>query len=124
MTKKNDFTEKRKCKRFKAQQGAFAVLRPGYNMLGQIKDIGKDGLAFFYNTCGETLAGSFELDIFFIEEDFYLKKIPVKTVNDYKVENKVSLGVLPMKQLCMQFGELNSNQKLLLDFFIKKYTCK
>ena len=124
MTKKYDFDEKRNFKRFKAQKGAFAALRPDYNILGQIKDISKGGLAFFYNASGGNTTGSFEVDLFFIENDFYLNKLPVKTVFDFKVEDKVSLSSLPIKQLSMQFGKMNYNQKMLLDFFLKKYTLR
>jgi hypothetical protein len=97
-------------------------LRPDYNVLGQIKDISKGGLSFCYNACGSNPTGSFEVDIFFIEKDFSLKKIPAKTVLDCKVKDKVSSSSLPMKQLSMQFGKMNPKQKLLLDFFLKKYT--
>ena len=122
MTNKKGFIERRKHKRFKAKTGAFAVLRPDYNVLGQIKDISKGGLAFCYNACGGNTTGSFEVDIFFIEKDFYLKKLPAKTVLDCKAEDKVSSSSLPMKQLSMQFGKISPHQKLLLDFFIEKYT--
>ncbi len=45
--------ERRKHKRFKVKQGAFAVASPDYNKLGQIKDISEGGLAFQFIEDGE-----------------------------------------------------------------------
>jgi hypothetical protein len=128
MTNKKDLIERRKHKRFKARQGAFAVLTSDYNKLGQIKDIGKGGLSFFYVAGGEQTDRFSEIEIFLIGDeigdDFYLKKIPVRTVVDFEVDNKVSFSSLPMRQLSMYFEKLTSGQIFLLNYFLQKYTHK
>jgi len=124
MRNKKEFIERRKHKRFKVKGGAFAVSTTDCKKLGQIKDIGKGGLAFQFIENDEPAKGSIEIEIFSTAGDFYLKKLPVKTVLDFKVDNSVSSDSMPMRQWSMQFGELNYFQKLLLDFFLQKYTCK
>ena len=124
MTKRKVFTEKRKHKRFKVKRGAFAVSAPDYNKLGQITDISKDGLAFQYIENGQQTKGLVEVEIFSTVDDFYLKKLPIRTALDFEANKTVSLNSMPIRQLNIQFGKLNHNQKLLLDYFLQKYTHK
>ena len=124
MRNKEELIERRKHKRFKVKGGAFAVSTPDYKNLGQIKDISKGGLAFQFIENSEQTKGSIEIEIFSTVGDFYLKKLPVRTVLDFEVDNTVSSNSMPMRQWSMQFGKLNHLQKLLLDFFLQKYTCK
>lgn len=124
MRNKKEFIERRKHKRFKVKGGAFAVSTTDCKNLGQIKDISKGGLAFQFIENGEQAKGSIEIEIFSTVGDFYLKKLPAKTVLDFEVDNTVSSHSMPMRQWSIQFGELNYFQKLLLDFFLQKYTCK
>jgi hypothetical protein len=73
MISENNNGDRRKCKRFKARNGAFAVLMPAGNKLGQIKNISISGLAFNYV---ETWEGSGneenpnELKLFLADRDF------------------------------------------------------
>ena len=122
MKNKRVSNERRKHKRFKVKQGAFAVASPEYNKLGQIKDISEGGIAFQFIEDGEQTKDSHELEIFSNVDDFYIKKIPVKTVLDFELENTISSDSTPMRQVCMKFGKLNYPQRLLLGFFIQKYT--
>ena len=126
MTNKKDLIERRKHKRFKAKKGAFAVLTSDYNKLGQIKDIGKGGLSFFYVASGELTDRFSQIEIFLIGDeigdDFHIKKIPVRIVVDFEVDNKVYFSSLPMRQLSMHFEKLTSSQILLLNDFLRKYT--
>lgn len=122
MTIRNGFMERRKHKRFKVKGGAFAVSAPDYNKLGQIKDISKSGFAFQYIENGEQTKDSVEVEIFLTGDDFYLKKLPVRTVTDFEVDNPVASNSMPMRQLNLQFGKLNYPQKLLLDYFLQRYT--
>ena len=124
MKNKREFIERRKHKRFKVKGGAFAVSTTDCKNLGQIKDISKGGLAFQFIENGEPAKGSIEIEIFSTAGDFYLKKLPVKTVLDSEIDNTVSSHSMPMRQWRMQFGKLNYFQELLLDFFLQKYTFK
>ncbi|MGD9334503.1 MAG: PilZ domain-containing protein [Desulfobacterales bacterium] len=124
MKNKEGLIERRKHKRFKVREGAFAVLRSDYNKLGQIKDISEGGLAFQFLEDGKQTKDSLEVEIFSTLDDFYMKKLPVRTVLDFELDNPVASNSTPMRQLSMKFGKLNHPQKLLLGFFIQKYTYK
>jgi hypothetical protein len=124
MKNKEGLIERRKYKRFKVKGGAFAVATTDYNKLGQIKNISEGGFAFQFIQDGEQTKDSLEVEIFSTVDDFYIKKIPVRTVMDSELDNTVSSNSTPMRQLSMKFGKLNHPQKLLLSFFIQKYTYK
>jgi hypothetical protein len=58
MTNKTGFIERRKQKRFKGKEKAFATLNSDCDKKGQINDISKDGLSFLYFGDGEESNGS------------------------------------------------------------------
>jgi len=122
MLNREDFTERRKHKRFKAREGAFALIGSDNTNWGQIKDISKGGLAFQYITRGKQLNGSAEMDIFLADDSFYLKKVPVRTVADFEVNNKMSLSSLPLRQRNMEFGEMKPIQIFQLYYFLQHHT--
>ena len=123
MTTKNDLVERRKHKRFKAKEGAFAALTSD-NKMGQINDISRSGLTFQYIGHDESSSGSTEVEIFSAVADFYLKKVPVKSVMDIQVDGNIPFSSVPMKQLRIQFGRMTPIQSGLLDYFLQNYTLK
>jgi hypothetical protein len=122
MRNKEGLIEKRKHQRYKVKEKAFAISSPDYKNLGQIRDISKGGLSCQFIENGEQTKNSNEIEIFSAVGDFYLKKLPVRTVLDFEIDNTVSFNSMPMRQWSMQFGKLNYLQRLLLDFFLQKYT--
>ena len=122
MAKRNGSPERRKHKRLKVKEGSIAISIPDSKKLGQIKDISKGGLAFQYLGSVEQAKNSVEVEILSIADDFYLRKLPVRTVLDVEINNPVSLSLLPKRQLSMQFGKLNHYQKELLNHFLQRYT--
>ena len=122
MSKKDYFRERRKHKRFKVKKGFLAVSIPDFKKLGQIKDISKGGLSFQYIDDVEQAKDSVEVEILSIVDDFYLRKLPVRTVLDVEINNPVSMSLLPKRQLSMKFGKLNHYQKELLNHFLQRYT--
>lgn len=114
--------ERRKHRRFRAQEGAFAVLRPQCAKLGQIIDISRTGLAFCYVVTGAKGNHAGEVDIFLAGDGFCLERIPIKTVWDHRVHKKFSNGSLPMRRCGVQFGELTPHQLSELDYFIQNHT--
>ena len=120
--KRRELAERRRHKRFQAQEGAFAVVRPESTKLGQIIDISQGGLAFRYTVTGTQANGAVELDIFLTGDGFCLEKMPFKTVSDRKVSKKFSNGFLPMRRCGVQFGELTGIQITQLDYFIQNHT--
>jgi hypothetical protein len=113
--------DRRKHKRFKAKEGVFALLTSD-NKMGQIKDISRSGLTFQYIGHDEPLSGSTEMEIFSTIYDFYLKKVPVKSVVDIEVDDDIPFSSVSMKQLRIQFGEMTRIQLRLLGYLLQRYT--
>lgn len=117
--------EQRKYIRFSVQDNAFAALRGGFDKVGKVNDISKNGLAFSYLIEG-IKAGSdrdySEVDIFLSKDRFHLEKVPCKIVYDIQ-DPKLDKNYSMIKCRCgLQFGELNNSQSELLELFLKNYT--
>ncbi|MFC1516889.1 hypothetical protein ACFL7E_09070 [Thermodesulfobacteriota bacterium] len=123
MAKRKKIIERRRQDRFKVKDGFFAALT-SENKIGQINEIGKRGLTFQYVDNGTSVKTSAQIDIFSTSYDFYLRNMPVKSIVDFEIDSTVPLSSLPMKQVNVQFGKMSSTQKMLLDFFLQKYTLK
>ncbi|UCB47870.1 MAG: PilZ domain-containing protein [Deltaproteobacteria bacterium] len=117
-----ELAERRKNKRFLAQEGAFAVIGPEFTKLGQIMNISRGGFAFRYIVTGSQGIGAAEADIFLAGDGFYLEKIPIKPIWDLKVPKKLSNGSLPMRRCGVQFRELTRHQRAQLEYFIQNHT--
>jgi hypothetical protein len=117
-----EVVERRKHKRFLAEDGAYAAVRPQYDKIGQIIDISRGGLAFSYRVSDSQAHESFELDIFLIGDDFHLDKVPFKIVSDQKIPESLCPGSLKMRRCAVQFGELTQKQLRQLEDFILSYT--
>ena len=122
MTPSGEFVERRRFKRYKVKPGAFAALLPHLNKLGQIIDFGKGGLSFLYIHKDDAFNDSSELDIFVSGKEFYLSRLPVKTVSDTSVPNKIPINPIVIQRQGVQFRELTSEQTSLLDSFMLRYT--
>jgi hypothetical protein len=120
--KRKDPPERRKNKRFLAQEGAFAVIGPEFTKLGQIMDISRGGFAFRYIVTGSQENGAVEADIFLAGDGFYLEKIPIKPIWDLKIPKKFSNGSLPMRRCGVQFRDLTHHQRSQLEYFIQNHT--
>lgn len=114
--------ERRLHERFRVQQGVYALLKNGSSKLGQIENISRGGLAFKYINHGEQLNEPVQVDIFLSGDGFFLKGIPCKRISDIHLENYVPFSTFEMRQMSVQFGEMNDDQMTHLDTFIDKYT--
>ena len=122
MTQIRRFVERRKHERFKVKQGACIACISDDNKLGKIKDISKGGLAFHYRGGVEPSKGAMKVDILSVADDFYLRNLPARTVFGFELSATDPQKDLPKRQLSLQFEKLTYYHKLLLDFFLKKYT--
>ena len=118
--------ERRKHKRFLAQDKAFAVLRPDYTKLGKIKSISMGGLSFEYIAYEKQLNDASEMDIFISEEGgLLLSKMPCKVIHDFKIdESQILAHRLETRRCRLQFGKLPEEQEVKLRFFLKSHTIK
>jgi hypothetical protein len=117
--------ERRKDKRFQAEDGAAAVFRrpwPRSTRLGQIIDISKGGLAFRYIAGEEQSHGSSELEILWGDCSVRLDKMPFGTISDFETATEVPLNSIEMRRSSVQFGELTSEQMSQLEYFIRNHT--
>ena len=122
MTPSKEFVERRKFKRYKVKPGSFAALLPHSNKLGQIIDFGKGGLSFLYIYKDDVYDDSSELDIFVSGKEFFLPRLPVKTVSDTNVPNKIPINPIVIQRQGVQFRELTPEQTSMLDAFMQRYT--
>ena len=114
--------DRRRKKRFRVREGAFAALVNRENKLGQIKDISLVGLSFRYIANeGQSIHPS-ELRIILAGSGLFLDNLPYKTVSDFEVTNGFTFSSLKMRQRHLAFGDLNSYQESRLNDFILNYT--
>ena len=121
MGRKAASAERRLSLRHRAKQGAFAVLPIDLKM-GPIEDISEEGLSFSYVPLGDTEHPGAELDIFFADDLFHLKNIPVETVSDCRIQENRPFSYLERRRRCLKFKTLSDYQKLQLRYFIRKYS--
>ncbi|MEN8245648.1 MAG: PilZ domain-containing protein [Thermodesulfobacteriota bacterium] len=118
----NNNKNRRKQKRFKAVNGAFAAVRQKSNHVGQIKDISSGGLAFTYLANEGATNGARALDIFVTKHQLYIKDIPFQLVRDTQVEKKNPFSTVPVRRRSVQFGELSEDQKSQLKHLMQYHT--
>jgi hypothetical protein len=80
------------------------------------------GLAFRYIDHGDESAEASELKIIIGSGGVYLDKMPFRKVSDFEVQNEYSFSSLKMRQIGLQFGKLNRQQRARLDSFIENHT--
>ena len=112
--------ERRRQKRFEVKNLAIAVLNKPSPQVGRIVNISKGGMAVRYLE-QESWADEVDTIDILINSSFFLTKIPIQNVGDFKVENQISFSVMSERQCCLQFGTLSVEQEKLLDEFIMKH---
>lgn len=113
--------EHRKRKRFQAPKEVFVGLGPRFYEVGRLRDLRIDGLAFRYLGNAEPLEGSY-VDIFMTEGDYYLGKLPIKTVSDVEVLGQTPSHSITLRQCHVKFKKLAPQQMAKLKEFIESHT--
>ena len=114
-------SERRKYQRYDVKNLTIAVPNKSTPPVGRIVNISRGGMAVRYLDHDEWLGDARTIDIL-INSHFFLTKLPVQNVNDFKVENQISFSIMSERQCCLQFGPLSSEQEQLLDEFIVQHT--
>lgn len=120
MTAGKEIVENRRYKRFQVPKSAFVGFGPYDAKVGQIIDVGTGGLAFRYVGSEEPSNG--ELNIFLTERDFYIGRIPFKTISDFEIGNQTSSASVVVRRRGVQFGKLTHQQTSQLEYFIQNFT--
>ncbi len=114
--------ERRKNKRYKAVEGAYAAISPNSHKLGQIIDISMGGLSFKYiDTSGETKKeDSFNEEAIFLSSmGYYVGDLPFRTVADYEVTNAPSFSSMKVRKRHLKFTDLTFKQLFDLDYYLR-----
>ena len=121
MNNREERVERRKHKVFRVLRTVFVAVRPHFDPVGRVIDIGMAGLAFAYLDTQKRPTRSFELDIFSKHGDFYLQTIPCETILDLKAYGS-PFGPIIMRKCTVQFGDLTPRQISQLEQFIQDHT--
>ena len=119
MVTDSEFIDRRKHKRYMVKEGAFTV---NSAKSGMITEISTRGLTFHYVDRKAWTGESTQLDIVFDADDFYLDKIPCKTVSDIVTSGNLPDKAKVIKRHSVEFGKLTPSQMEQLQYFIENYT--
>ena len=114
--------DRRRKKRYRVREGAYAALINHDHRLGQIRDISLVGLSFRYIGAEETIDSESVLKIILAGSGLMMDDLPYHTVTDYEIESEHALSALQIRQTHLAFGELSAQQLAKLDEFIFNYT--
>ena len=116
--------ERRKNKRYKAIEGAYAAISPNSQKLGQIIDISMGGVCFKYidtSNDGQNDRTQQEDSIFLSTVGYYIGDLPIKIVGDYAVTNAPSFSSMKVKKMHIQFTDFSVKQLFDLDYFLRNF---
>jgi len=114
--------ERRKHKRYKAVEGAYAAISPNSHKLGQVIDISMGGLSFKYidtTTDDADFEQSPEESIFLSSMGYYVGDLPFKTISDYEITNAPSFSSMKIRKRHVQFTDLSFKQLFDLDYYLR-----
>ena len=114
--------DRRRKKRYKVKEGAYAALINHNNQLGQIKDISLVGLSFRYIDNDEKINPGSELKIILAGSGLVMEKLPYWPVSDFEIDSHYTFSSVKMRQVRLAFGDLTPQQLSQLDYFILNYT--
>ena len=107
--------ERRKWERFDVSEALLAVIDEPFPQLGEITDIGEDGLAFRYSANKSLLKGLSELDIFLVKSRTGIRELAVDPRWEMKISGK-------MRKQGVQFRRLSHKQQSQLTRLIEQST--
>lgn len=119
-------TERRRNVRLNPKELTFVVLRPEFSKSGELLDISRGGLCFQYlhkPNPGGDVATSLKIDMFIINNGYYLPKVPCTLVYDVEKEKA---ALFPMsfefRRCGLQFGELSHEQTRQVELYLSHHT--
>ncbi|MFZ5571645.1 MAG: PilZ domain-containing protein [Thermodesulfobacteriota bacterium] len=118
--------ERRKSKRYKPRDGAFAVLRPNTNAtkIGNIIDISMSGMAFYCvdSQESETKTDDFNMDIFMSGSGFMVDHIPFRIISEIVVPKEIPFYSVVTRRLGVEFDTMPPRKRSMLEHFLRKHT--
>lgn len=118
--------ERRKSKRYKVREGAFAVLKPNSNSskIGNIIDISMTGMAFHCVDTqeSETKTDDFNMDIFMSGSGFMVDHIPFRIVSEIVIPKEIPFYSVVTRRLGIEFNAMPPQKVSMLEHFMRKHT--
>lgn len=114
--------ERRRNKRYKAMEGAYAAISPNSHKLGQIIDISMGGLSFKYiDTSGDDETPQMPMDetVFLSSMGYYVGDLPFEVIADYEVTNAPSFSSMKVRKRHVRFKDLSFKQLFDLDYYLR-----
>jgi hypothetical protein len=122
MVKQKEAVEQRQHKRFRVQDGAIIIFKPSDAGMGRLIDISMGGLTFDYLTSqAPPTVEAAKLDILLTDSAFGLYDVPCQSIWELTIYEKPPTSKY-RKRCGVKFGELTSEQRRLLEYFIEKHT--
>lgn len=120
-----DRSNRRKFKRLKVREGAFAVLSPqsASSKIGNIIDISRGGLAFYYvdsKENAETIQAD-KMNIFVSGEGFQLEEIQFKVVSEIVMPKKIPFYAVVTRRFGVAFDKISSRATSQIENFIRHH---
>ena len=114
--------EKRKHRRFRVKENAFAVINQDPVRLVPILDIAMGGLGIYVNDGAKWMNDSQKLEIMVADCSFYLDSIPFEIISNFRAFPGDASNMLDGRRYSLKFGNLRPVQKARLKYFIRNYT--
>jgi len=114
--------ERRRNKRYKAVDGAYAAISPNSHKLGQIIDISMGGLSFKYiDTSNDDKYENQSSDesVFLSSMGYYVGDLPFQVISDYEITNAPSFSSMKVRRRHVQFTDLSFKQLFDLDYYLR-----
>jgi len=113
--------EKRKHRRFRVKENAFAVINQDPVRLVPILDIAMGGLGIYVNDGAKWMNDSQKLEIMVADCSFYLDSIPFEIISNFRAFPGDASNMLDGRRYSLKFGNLRPVQKARLKYFIRNY---
>lgn len=119
--------ERRKSKRFKVKDLAFAKLWSEHKTdyvqdMGRVLDISREGLSLRCSLKTQESGQQDEMGIFLSGKDFSVDKIPFKIISEIEIRSDLAFNKHTVKRYGIQFEELTPLQMDKLDYFLLNHT--
>jgi c-di-GMP-binding flagellar brake protein YcgR len=114
--------ERRKHRRFKVNDNAFAVINPDPVKLVPILDIGMGGIGIYVDDGAKWMNDSPKLEIMMADCSFYLDNLSFEIIAKFRAFPEDASNILDGRRYSLKFGNLRPAQKSRLKYFIRNYT--
>ena len=122
MTENRRQSERRRHKRFRAKEGAYAILSGSVSKMGQILDISKGGIGLRYIDIGDRPKETCTLDLLWEDNGFLLENVVFEIASDEDASKDFPYSTIPMRRCGGRFTGLSNEQIFGLEHFIENYT--